>query len=164
VPGDSAIELSGSLSFSDTIRFHYFNTLHRIWWLVVLVAILLLVVVPMLLAFFVNTYPPIVSWSWVVENAGPYWAVLAALLCVVAVPYVGAKKQFAAQSHPPQPLKVSFTSEGISSEGVGFSSKIAWSFVKSVRETKSLFLLYYSTGTAMVVPKRFFRSSEELER
>jgi hypothetical protein len=165
VEGESAIELRGGLSFEDTMRFQYFQALRRIWWLVALVAILLFIVAPVLLALFVNTYPPVVSWDWVLTNAAPVaYGLLAIMFLVLVAPYVCAKKQFAAQSQPPKILKVSFTSEGISSEGTGFSSKVAWTFVKTVRETESFFLLYYSASAAMVVPKRCFNNPEEMER
>jgi hypothetical protein len=165
VEGESAIDLRGGLSFEDIMRFQYFHALRRIWWLVALLAILLFIVAPVLLALFVNTYPPVVSWGWVLANAAPVaYVLLAVMFFVLLAPYLGARKQFAAQNRHPQLLKVSFTSEGISSEGVGFSSKVAWDLVGTVLETRSFFLLYYSPGAAMVVSKRCFENPEKLER
>jgi hypothetical protein len=165
VQSESAIEMRGGLSLPDALHFYYFQTLRRIWWLVALVAILLTIVAPILLAVFVNTYPPVVSWDWVVSHAMlPVFLVLALTFLVLVMPYLAARKLIAAQTSAPKLLKVFFSSEGIRSDGDGFSSMIAWRLLKTVRETECLFLLYLSPGSAMLVPKRFFQNPDELEK
>jgi hypothetical protein len=75
-----------------------------------------------------------------------------------------AKKEFAAELFLREVLTTLFTAEGISSEGTGISSRVAWNFVRKIRETKSLFVVHYSASAGLIVPKRFFRDPEEMER
>jgi hypothetical protein len=38
-----------------------------------------------------------------------------------------------------------------------------WDLLKAIHETRSLFLLYHAPNRAVVLPKRFFASPEELK-
>jgi YcxB-like protein len=159
------IELHGTFTLSDFVRFHYFHTLRLCWWLLAIVAVFLLIVAPLFLALFVNTYPPVVSWSSVEEGAVPFVAgCLVLTYALTVMPYQRAKKQYAAQNYLREPVRTSFAAEGISSEGSGISSKVVWSIVKQVRETKSLFLLYYSANMALIVPKHFFEAPDQMDQ
>jgi hypothetical protein len=48
---------------------------------------------------------------------------------------------------------------GVQDDSIGmhFSSEIGYEALWSVRETKSLFLLFLGAGSAVVLPKRFFK-------
>ena len=55
------------------------------------------------------------------------------------------------------PITYTFSTQGIHSTGVHFSSDISYEALWAVRETKSLFLLYLNAASAIVLPKRVFR-------
>jgi hypothetical protein len=42
-----------------------------------------------------------------------------------------------------------------------FSSEISYEALWAVRETKSLFLLYLGAGSAILLPKRFFKDAAQ---
>jgi hypothetical protein len=42
------------------------------------------------------------------------------------------------------------------------SSDVKWTVVQKLRETKSLFLLYFAPNLAVIVPKRFFRDQAQM--
>jgi hypothetical protein len=87
------------------------------------------------------------------------------LLLVVAssvVNYRIARRQFA--DHLGELITTVFDSATIITTGTGVSSSVSWSVLKRIQETKSMFLLYHTASAAVMVPKRFFRSPEEIER
>jgi YcxB-like protein len=52
-----------------------------------------------------------------------------------------------------------FSSQGIHRSGTHFSSDITYEVLWAVRETKSLYALYFSASSAFVLPKRFFKDA-----
>jgi hypothetical protein len=155
-----AFELGGTLDLGDLTRFHYFH-MWRSAWLIAIVAILGLMLFGVLALAFGDSET---DWN-AVKNTGPLILVLAFWLCVLAIaPRRGAGKQLAAQNYLREPVTYTFTAETISGVSPSAQWSIAWSVVKRIRETKSLFLLYHGQNIAVIVPKRFFRDSAEMER
>jgi hypothetical protein len=104
------------------------------------------------------------DWRTVITNALPFILVLVLWPCLLGImPYRNARKLLATQSHLREPITYSFTDETISGTGPSAQWSIAWSLVKHIRETKSLFLLYHHPNIAIVVPKRFFQGASEME-
>jgi hypothetical protein len=75
-----------------------------------------------------------------------------------------AKRQFKEIAYLHDPVRFTFTPEAVLTEGTGISSKIDWSGVKGMRETKTLFLLRLSSNWLVIIPKHFFQSSDEIDR
>lgn len=99
----------------------------------------------------------------ILTNAIPF--ILLLLFWVFApgvLPYWNARKLYASQIFLREPISYTFNSENFSGNGPSASWSIAWSVLKTVHETKSLFLLYHHRNIAVIVPKRFFGSEAEM--
>ena len=156
------LELGGTVDLADLTRFQYFHTLRRTWPIAILAALILILLVP-LVAFAVIANPDS-DWRTVITNALPFVLLLVLWLCLLGImPYRNARKLLATQSYLREPITYIFTAETISGAGRSAQWSIAWSVVKRIRETKSLFLLYHNPNIAVVVPKRFFQSASEIE-
>jgi YcxB-like protein len=77
--------------------------------------------------------------------------------------YRNCRKELAARKHFRDPIAYLFTHETISTVGTGLSSATGWGNIVRIRETRSLFLLYLGLSGAVIVPKRFFKSTREIE-
>jgi hypothetical protein len=94
----------------------------------------------------------------------------AAFLIVIFVYFLSAatyrqlRDEFTVRRYFRDPVTYVFTPETIGMVGTGLSSTVAWSNLVRVRETASLFLLYIGPKGAVIVPKRFFQSPEEIEK
>jgi hypothetical protein len=61
------------------------------------------------------------------------------------------------------PLAQTFIAQGFSGSTSESSWNCAWSTLKFIGETRSLFLLYQLPYIAIIVPKRWFESAEQIE-
>lgn len=149
------IELHGILTLADFARFHYFHHLRRIWPVLVVVLILCVAIIVLI---------TVVPNPNLVANTRPLLILFAIWVCLLVVnPYLGARRQFAKQPYLREPLTQIFTVETISSSSASTSSQVKWNIVQNVRETSRLFLLYYATNQALIVPKRFFSTPEQMD-
>jgi hypothetical protein len=163
VQSQSVVELRGTFMLADLVRFQYFHVFRRAWLVFVFIAFLAIVGLPLLALL--RSSDPEVSWWSVYKSAVPFvsllllWAFL-----IMLMPYRNARKQLAGQIYLREPVTMVFSPEAINSTGTGTSGSMAWSLLKHVRETKSLFLLYHAHNMAAIIPKRFFESPDEMER
>jgi hypothetical protein len=58
-------------------------------------------------------------------------------------------------------MRYEFSAEGIRQSGRLFSGEVSYEALWAVRETKSLFILYFSSATAHLLPKRFFQDGNQ---
>jgi hypothetical protein len=68
----------------------------------------------------------------------------------------------ATQNYLREPQTYSFGLDAIDVKETTTSARMAWSTIREIRETKSLFLLYHASYIAIVVPKRFFAGDNDL--
>jgi len=149
------VELSGVLAFSDVLRFQYSQCYRRTWWIVLLMTFLSLAGV--LLAVLATLLTSNLELAW--QNGTPFLLLLVFWACVVTSPYWAAKRSTKTTITLSSPIKYIFSSQDIRSTGTHFSSEITYEALWAVRETKSLFLLYLGAGSAIVLPKRFFKDA-----
>jgi hypothetical protein len=152
---DNLIELSGTLSFRDLLKFQYSQCYRRTWWIVLLMMLLSLAGV--LLAALVVLLTS--DWDLARRNGTPFLLVVLFWTYVVAVPYFGAKRQMKSNTALSSSIMFVFSPRGIQRTGMHVSSEISYQGLWAVRETKSSFLLYLSTASAIALPKRFFNDS-----
>ncbi len=152
---EARIELHGTLSLADVMRFHYFHALRRVW-------ILVAVLVPVLAVGVFNG--PETGWGFVI-NAIPFiFLVLFWIVMLAFLPYRGARRNYTAQKDLGAPSTWVFTSETLTrTTPNGFSASV-WSAVIRLQETRTLFLLYIGPSIAEIVPKRFFQSPAEMDQ
>ena len=81
--------------------------------------------------------------------------------CLVTAPYRSAKRQMKTSVPLSGPIQFVFSSHGMHRSGVHFSSETSYEVLWAVRETKSLFALYFSASAALVLPKRFFKDAAQ---
>jgi hypothetical protein len=149
------IELHGTLTVSDLRRFQYFHRFRRLWPIVLLVLLLSISLLVIMTAF---PNPNLIA------NVQPLLILFALWLALLfAAPDIQARLIFSRQPYFRYPMTQTFTSTGYETKGTGFSSEVSWGILRNVRETKSLFLLYHTPQMALVVPKRFFVSDEQME-
>jgi YcxB-like protein len=94
---------------------------------------------------------------------GGTWFLLLVIfwIWVVTAPYRSAKRQMKTSSSLSGQTLYVFSSQGIHRSGTHFSSDISYEVLWAVRETKSLFALYFSASSASVLPKRFFKDAAQ---
>jgi hypothetical protein len=85
------------------------------------------------------------------------------LLALLLFPYLRVLALFR-KSATGRPHLVTFSPTGIRIESEDANVDCKWSIVKRVVETRSLFLLLYTTPGAMYLPKRCFASHEDIPR
>jgi hypothetical protein len=156
------LELQGTLNLADVLRFQYFHTLRRTWPIAAFIILFVLLVVP--LAVFAVVANPESGWTPVIKNALPFLLLLLLWFILLGImPYRNARKVLASQAYLREPIAYTFTDEAISGTGPSTQWRIAWSVVKRIRETKSLFLVYQAPNLAIIVPKRFFQNHSHLD-
>jgi hypothetical protein len=157
----NAVEVGGTIAVADLARYQYYHFHRRLWPAVILLVFAAAVSVP------ATVYLVITSNSEelrpLLANAAPFFFLLALWVGLpIVVPYWAAKKQYAAQCCLREPTVYLFDQNRIKVESESTSSSLAWSTIREIRETKSLFLLYHAPKIAMVLPKRFFDGDDEL--
>jgi hypothetical protein len=155
VRNDSLVELSGTLGFSDLLKFQYSQCYRRTWWIVLLMTLVSLVGV--LLAAVVALLTSDLELAR--HNGTPFLLLLIFWIFILATPFWAAKRLMKTSIPLSAPITSIFSSRGIHQTGMHFSSDISYETLWAVRETKSLFLLYLSAGSALVLPKRFFKDA-----
>jgi len=163
VQPEAAIEATGTLTFSDLARFHYFHSLRRTWW----IGLLAMVMPPATVAALFLTGAT-VRRPGVAAVETPVWPFLilpaVSFLAAGVLPYWRARRQYRSQTSLRDAITYTFRADAIGGQTRGASWQIGWDRVHKLRETKSLFLLYQSSKVAVLVPKRFFRGMAEMER
>jgi hypothetical protein len=157
-----AITLHATLTLADVKRFQYFHALRRGWLAVVLFGLALIILVLFLVVRVVSDPQ---SGLPLLINAIPFlFLLLFWVFAMCCLPYLAARRMFAAQRVLREPVTWVFTSEGVSSSGPSASSSFVWDVLKALRETTSLFLLYTAPNAAHIVPKRLFATPDEIEQ
>jgi YcxB-like protein len=63
-----------------------------------------------------------------------------------------------------QPINLSISETGINFQIQGFQDFKQWQYYKHFRETKNMFLLYYSESLYYILPKRAFSGQEQMSQ
>ena len=145
------IDVQGTLTVSDIVRFAYFNILRKLWPLLPIAA--LAPIINLLLYLAGDLYRDAAI------NLAPFSVLM---LFWLVIPYISAKRQVSNSGFLREPMAFSFSAAGVDMVGPNFSSSFAWPLVKEVRETQSLILLYEGPNSARIVPKHFFASVEDV--
>jgi YcxB-like protein len=153
VQNDSLVELSGTYSFRDLLKYQYSQCYRRTWW--IMLAVMLVSLGGVILAVIVALLTP--DSKLALHNGTPFLLLLLFWLCIITAPFRGAKKLLKTSAHLSAPITYTFSTQGIHSTGIHSSSDTSYEAVWAVRETKSLFLLYLNATSAILLPKRFFR-------
>ena len=149
MPEEAPIELNGSLTLGELTRFHYFHVWRKAW-KPGLISALLVAVTAIALGSYADE-------SGVSRMRIVFAAFLVAWIAfVILAPYRLARKMWAERKYLAEPLRQIFTLQTIERSGATISSKLAWTVVREIYETKTLFLLYIAPNQAIIVPKSFF--------
>lgn len=163
MPPNASVEVGGTLEVADLARYQYYHFLRRLWPVVILLVCAAVLIGPAAIYLIVTANADELRTR--LANAVPFLLLIAFWLSLpIVVPRWAAKKQLKTQSYLREPVSYSFGRDGIEMNGQSVSSRMAWSTIREVRETKSLFLLYHAPNIAIVLPKRFFDGVDELER
>jgi hypothetical protein len=153
----SDIEASGTFCINDLARSNFLGVLgqsRRFPWVVAVASILFVA----LTAF--ETFSGIAH-----GYAAPIALFVLIFVYVNSVKtFRGLRKDFDCRRYFRDPVKYVFTDETITTLGTGIRSAVVWASLVRVRETASLFKLYVGPRGFVIVPKRFFQSSEEIDK
>jgi hypothetical protein len=102
--------------------------------------------------------------SYLINGNGNYF-ILFIVLFLLAMPlivYRTANSNYKATKMVHENINYQFTPETISITGETFNSTVQWKSLHKVKEVNAWFLLYTSKQVALLVPKRSFRSQEDV--
>lgn len=151
------IELGGTLEFRDLLKFQYSQCYRRTWWLV-----LLMIAISFFGVLLVGILAVLNSDLEFARTTGtPFLLLFAFWIALAAAPYRGARRQLKTNISLANPITTTFSSEGIHRTGSHFSGDLSYQALWEVCETRSLFLLYTGAGSALLLPKRFFRDAAQ---
>lgn len=157
MPTDEIFELSGKITFNDVLRFQYFHCLRRIWWFVILVTAFLLGVLGLavVLSFLLQD-------SELARATSPVALIAVLWIAFVGlVPFLGARRQFKTMVGFDEPLAFTFSEDGIHTVTAHSSGETSWKPFWKICEANTFFCMYFSAGSAWVIPKRFFKDLEQ---
>jgi hypothetical protein len=158
-----AIELRGTAGAEDLIRFQSFHTM-RSRWLRIPAAVVALIVLLWLLIVFLTSGTEEQKRNGVANITPMIFLLGYSALFVVVVPRFAAKLQVRQQPYLTEETRYVFTPEKVTAEAVSTSFSLAWSMIRDVRETRSLFLLYHSPRAAVLIPKRYFADAQAMDQ
>jgi YcxB-like protein len=150
VEAQNTVELNGTIRFDELTRVVYFCTLSRQG----LVAAVFVVAMILLAS-------PVSDWASVQKDI---WMIPLLIYFVVVgvAPYWKLRNAFASQSYMRESVTYVFGPETVARTSASLSWDVRWNVIKRIQETKSFFLLYQGKA-AIVVPKRFFQSPDQME-
>jgi len=151
MPDANLLRAGGKLELSDVVKYLYFHTLVRTWYLTIFFILMLL--------FCVFGFVAVLSTgdSERLRNPGTSYLIMFIFVSLqFFLPYIVARRQISKLPYFREPMRYQFADDRIRLEGASFSSEITWPLVKRVYETKNAFLIYHSAPTAWIIPKRFF--------
>ena len=156
-PSGKAYELGGTFTLSDVVRFQYFHALRRTWWVVIGVTLIVLaeVILAAVLALEFHNYE-IVRYGTPIALLFLLW-----LGIITVLPYTAARKQLKTGVSLREPIIYPFSPQGIHYKSAFSSGETSWKAFWRICETKSLFCLYSSASSALVLLKRFFKDEAE---
>jgi uncharacterized membrane protein SirB2 len=161
VQNDGVVELSGTFTFRDVLKYQYSQCYQRTWWIVLPTMLIGLIVslVGIVLAVIVGLLIP--NGKPALHNGPPFLLLLIFLIILATTPYRGAKRLMKTSARLSAPITYAFSTQAIHSTDIHSSSDVSYDALWAVRETKSLFLLHLNASSAIVLPKRFFKDAAQ---
>ena len=154
---DNVFELQGTVGFRELLRFQYFHILRRTWWFILPLLLFLLVITV------ISAASALIFRSMDIASKGtPFLLLLlfwGGLFCYC--PYLGAKRLVKTSSLFGRQGVYRFSLENIHFAGTDTSSDTSWTAIWAVRETKTMFLLYFNEYSAYILSKSFFSGAAE---
>jgi hypothetical protein len=154
--GQDVLEIGGQLTLGEMLRFQYFHCFRRTWWIVAfstLVAVLFLLLMGAVALLTLNSLTPS---SWIAPLLLLlFWAV------VVTAPYRGAKRLIRTSAALSGPVTYAFRPDSIHQRGNSFSSEVDYPAIWMVRQTRTQYLIYLNSHSALVLPKRYFKDEAQ---
>jgi hypothetical protein len=156
-PEGALLELDVQLKFDDYLRFQYYDSLRRMWWLIPL--FLLFAFISLLIVGISAYYQD----SYLLRDVIPFASlVFLGGIFIVAGPYLSAKREYEVNPALRQVIRYRLLENALETESPRHKGKLPWSNVKEVRETATAFFVYASGNGAFILPKREFPSAVEV--
>ena len=156
MPDQLPIEINGALTLRELTRFHFFHVWRKSW-------------KPGLISIILVASAAVALGNYAAEDGVSRirLALSAALgawiAAVILIPYRSARKQWSMHPYLADSFREIFTAQTIERSSPSISSEIAWSVVREIYETDSLFLMYIAPNQAIIVPKRFFPDAATIQ-
>jgi hypothetical protein len=156
-PEAALLEFDVQLEFDDYLRYQYYDSFRRLWWLIPLFILLASVssVIVGISAYYQDSYllRDVIPFASLVFLGGIF---------IIAGPYLTAKREFEVNPGLRQTIRYRLTEKGLDTISPRRKGTLAWSKAGEVRETGTAFLLYASGNGAFILPKREFPGPVEI--
>ena len=152
----SSISLGVQLTPNDLYRANVWSLARKLWflWFIPILAIASIV-----LSLFSGTQQR----QQLMLNIRPLFYVAGIYLLIVFVlPYFSARSNFRSQKALQQTTNYTFSEQGIQTESETASSRIDWSNIHQVVETRSYFFVYLAKNLRYLIPKRCVPDAAEV--
>jgi YcxB-like protein len=151
------LEVDVQLEFADYLRYQYFDSLRRLWWLIPIFLLFSAIsgIVILVSAFYQDSY--------MLRDVIPFASlVLFGGIFLFANPYLTAKREFEVNPGLRQVIRYRIFESHLATTSIRREGKLSWAKVREARETGSAFLLYVVGSGAFILPKHEFPSQAEV--
>lgn len=127
-----------------------------------------ILVIYMTLIGFGMLYAVIDYLSWNLFNTAefPIWHLLMAIFILLVLPistYLNAAKNFKSNPWVYERVRFELDSSKVLVKGETYELSVDWANFKSIKEYKDWFVFYTETNRGLFIPKRVFKSNEEVD-
>jgi hypothetical protein len=153
----SLLELDVQLEFEDYLRFFYYDSLLKMWWLI---PFFLLGCCISAVLLGVSAYN---QDSYLLRDIVPFTSMLfLGGVFLLAGPYFSSRRDFAVNSSLRLPIHYVVRESYLQSASPRRTGKLPWDKVILARETGSSFLIYTATAGTLILPKTAFTSESQM--
>jgi hypothetical protein len=151
------LEMDVQLTFEDYLRFQYYDTIQKMWWLI---PIFMLGCCISAILLGVSAFR---QDSYLLRDIVPFTSLLIlGGVFVFAGPYFTARRDFAVNSSLRQPVHYIVRETFLQTTSPRRTGKLPWQNVKEARETGASFLIYTTSGDTLILPKTAFTSESQM--
>jgi hypothetical protein len=152
------LELDVQLEFADYLRYQYYDSLLKLWWLIPLFAL------AGAFSMAVVVVSAVRQDSYLLRDIVPFASmVFLGAVFLFASPYLTAKRDYEVNAGLRQMIRYRLYEGHLAVISTKRQGKLPWAKLREARETGSLFLLYVQgSSSAFVLPKHEFPGEAEV--
>ncbi len=152
------LEVDVQLEFIDYVRYQYYDSLRRMWWLIALCAL------AGAFSVAVIVFSAVRQDSYLLRDIIPFASmILLGSVFLVATPYLTAKRESDMNPGVRQVIRYRLHETHLAIASSRVQGKVSWTKVREARETGSAFLLYVEgSSRAFILAKHEFLGADEI--
>ncbi len=149
------IEIQVSLQFNDFFKFNLSLLFRKVWYQLLFIMSI----------FAIMTFPISFTDDYIRSQPNILITRIVVIFVVILLPisiYLKLKKSILIDKKAIEEFRFDFSELGIECTSLSVSSNTYWSKVSKVEETKRYFWIFTSEESGFIIPKRCFKSPEQL--